>query len=68
MFYQVYGYNISNGFQEFSPFIDPKLNKIIDFKEGQFTKGIPNGYCKIIDIQDYAYVGFFEKGFAYGKM
>ena len=47
VFYQVYGKNFSMMYEEYSPYIDPKLNRITDLKEGFFTQGIPDGFARI---------------------
>jgi hypothetical protein len=65
VFYQVYGKNHTFGYEEYSPFVDPKLNKMTDLKEGQFSNGIPDGFARIIDV--HTYVGYYKQGKVYGK-
>ena len=67
IYYEVYGYSgiRSDGTKIFNPMVDPKMNKIVRMKEGEFTKGKSDGYNRWMNL-GFAKVGFWKDDRGYG--
>ena len=65
VFYQVYS---QDGSHNYNPYMNPRRNRIVQMKEGQFKNGKANGYVRTMDMMKDASVGFFKEDRAYGKV
>ena len=64
IFYEVHGKD-KNG--EFSPFVDPKKNRVLTVREGYFENGVQHGFGRMMGDRTEAFVGFYKHGKLHGK-
>ena len=57
IYYQVYGVNNKTG--KFDPKVDSALNRIFEIREGEFKRGLPNGFTRIFEIGGRTLIGFW---------
>lgn len=66
--YNVYGYLLGEKNKKiFSPYVDYSKNKMVSIHEGEFSKGLLEGYGRKISVDGTAEVGYFIQDLPYGK-
>ena len=66
IYYQVYSYEADQ--KTYNPFINPRKNRLVQMREGQFKNGLSHGYARTMDFQNDVSVGYFYQGKAFGKV